>query len=170
MRFNVINAINGEEVVLDSWYSTRIDDNLTLEWLLPIVAEKLEWPVSHTLLLIDDEGTGERITVGYIHRIRDRTCTRLIDFCSRDTECKNVFVMKLPPPDNFGPGSCICDFGGCCCECMVPGPYICMSCGNNGCCRCGDCGHKCCEERRAGTQCQGTIRTCAMIGCRPSWA
>ena len=79
-----------------------------------------------------------------------------------------IQATRLPPPEDFtnAIGKCLCDFGGCCRACNVPGSQLCWGCGNNGCCRTGNCGHTCCRavvHRRA----QGAV--CPLSGCVPSW-
>ena len=74
-------------------------------------------------------------------------------------------------PDNFQApdalGYCLCNFGGCCRLCLVPGAGICWGCGNNGCCRCVECGCSCCKSPEGIHLLQ---RRCPIAGCRPEWA
>ena len=56
---------------------------------------------------------------------------------------------------------------------MVPGPSICNGCGNNGCCRSGNCGHDCCERygrNQFSDWHHGLTDRCPQKGCKPSWA
>ena len=136
-HFRVQNPVTG--CVIDHRLSTRIHNNITLEWILPNVAEALSWPASHVQLIV-----GQTV-VGRAQYSRDRTETFLSDF-----ECTNglliIHAVKLPRPEAFtGSGpivTCLCDFGGCCCFCEDG----CAGSGNNGCCRSGNCGHECCES------------------------
>ncbi len=74
-------------------------------------------------------------------------------------------------PDNFqapdAQGYCLCNFGGCCRLCLVPGDGPCWGCGNNGCCRCVECGCSCCESPEGIHLLE---RRCPIVGCRPEWA
>ena len=139
--------------------TARVYDDTTVESLLPLVADKLSWPISHVQLVIGHTVVRRR------HRIADRTRTLLKDFASANAEYPVVQAIKRPYPEFFPSGLCICDFGGCCCECTVPGFYVCKGCGNNGCCRCGNCGHICCEKQLTGFE-----ERCRMVGCIPDWA
>ena len=164
-HFRVINALNGCEIKLDNdklKVSLRIYDNTTLEWLLPRVSEALEYPASHVRLTVGST------TVKYIHRISERKETRLVDLNQPPDRCGRHLIiqaMKLQRPKSFlTSSSCLCDFGGCCMQCMVPSSVYCIGCGNNGCCRSQNCGHKCCEEGR-----QPLNDHCSFRGCKPWW-
>ena len=142
--------------------SKRVDENSTLEWFLEPVATALGWPVSHISLTLN------RVTVHYIHRISQRTRTKIFDLVGDSAGTKIcITVYKWPAPTDFSlrPGLCLCHFGGCCCNCNAPCNRGCWGCGNNGCCRCGNCGHPCCESAEVRPN-QG----CPISGCRPWWA
>jgi hypothetical protein len=162
-RVNFVRAFSSRVVVLPH-VSTRVRENTSLEWFLPYVAEAVEWPIDHIAL----HTLG--VTVRYVHRFRDRTATLLEDLAStagHQDRIIPVVVELLPPPLIYnGVGHCVCDFWGCCCLCSVPSASICEGCGNNGCCRAGDCGHPCCE----GGAGLGDVRLlCERQGCRPWW-
>ena len=139
-HFEVRNALTGEVIDVHPC-STRIDENTTVEWILPEVAAKLSWPASYVRLMV------AQTVVVYTHRIRDRNQTFMKNL-DPTAEVLTLEAMKMPRPEFFEEASdlCLCDFGGCCCYCMVPGPSVCNGCGNNGCCRSGNCGHGCCER------------------------
>ena len=52
-RFRV-HAVGGETLDMRG-VSTRIYDNTTIGWLLPKVAEQVEWPASHIRLAVGDQ-------------------------------------------------------------------------------------------------------------------
>ena len=161
MRFRVVN-LDGDTIALDH-RDSRIHEAVTLEGLLPDVATAMNWPVSHICLVVDNT------IVKYIHRISERKRTRLLDLCSVGTECI-VQAIKIGPPDKFLPEEvCICDFGGCCCECMVASNRPCEGCGNDGCCRTGNCGHSCCESRCFRGEASDLTLRCLLEGCKPWW-
>ena len=81
-----------------------------------------------------------------------------------------VFYYCWMPADFQAPearGYCLCNFGGCCSLCKVPSIEICKGCGNNGCCRTGDCGCDCCVQESKDLR---PRRRCPISGCRPDWA
>ena len=156
-HFEVRNSVTGEIINVHPC-STRIYENTTLEWLLRWVAKKLSWPVTHVKLTVG------QITVAYMHRIRDRTETCLKD-CHCETGNLLILATRMQRPEVFSSTTCLCDFGGCCCECNVPACFQCVGCGNNGCCRSRNCGHDCCERSQ-----YGFTDRCSIPGCRPHWA
>ena len=151
--------------------STRIHNNTTLEWILRYVAEQLEWPITHVELTAGD------VCVRYIRLLRDQSKTFMMDLnVSEDPLI--IVAKKLECPQSFGNDKdfvqCLCDFGGCCCYCMVPGAYECSGCGNTGLCRSGDCGHPCCERVQEHGLGLGPhehfTAHCPKNGCRTWWA
>ena len=171
-RFELINLLDGEP--LDSRnYSSRIFDNTDICWVFEIAAAELDWPRGSLSVVV-----GER-TFKWSHdsALRDRTkLKKLRDEGVKDGDMKaedtlRVGVICDAPPEEFGSEeggrSCICDFRGhgCCVTGRIDGVgrcrerimqggqeahYGCRWCGNNGCCRCGDCGHPCCKGRDVG--------------------
>ena len=141
-RFRVQNFLTGCVIDLRD-HSTRIRYNTTLEFMLPIVAEALSWPVSHVQLIV-----GQTV-VARAHDIRQRTETFMSNL-----ECTDgvliIQAVKLPRPDTFivcddgyAPcDTCLCDFGGCCLFCANG----CAGSGSNSRCRNGDCRHACCAS------------------------
>ncbi len=165
-RFQVINSLTGERIEVPTSVDTRIHTVTTLERILPYVAESLRWPVSHVSLSAG--GT----TVKYIHRIKHRTVTRITELEMFQTSESQTFVIQataLQRPRTFTNEDeiiyCLCDFGGCCRRCRVPGARSCRGCGNNTCCRSQNCGHQCCEE---GSVVNGEEH-CPFSGCQPAW-
>ena len=141
--------------------STRIYPETTVEWLLPYVAEGLQWPISHVQLTV---GT---TIVKYVHRIKERSMTPLVNFLD-EKQLLVIHATRLRRPRRMGDGLCLCDFGGCCVLCRVPGKRVCKGCGNNGCCRSGNCGHQCCERHVKRPRLADTH--CPFKGCAPAWA
>jgi len=156
--------------------STRIHDNTTLEWIHPYVAEQLDWPITHVELTAGD------VCVRYIRLLRDQSKTFMMDLnVSEDPLI--IVAKKLECPQSFGNeedfAQCLCDFGGCCCYCMVPGENVCSGCGNTGDCRAGNCGHLCCERvQKYGLGFTWQVwppqrhftAHCPKAGCRTWWA
>jgi hypothetical protein len=178
LRFEVVRSITGERVQLphlSNRLSNRFYENTTVEWVLEQVGQHLHWPTSHLTL-----GAGET-TVRYIHRISEIPNTKIIDLAmasgytvdltatqAHDARPFTLQLTKLPPPDNFsGRGLCLCNFGGCCRACNAPNNTPCWGCGNNGCCRTGDCGELCC----LGVIQRSSRRpfVCPLVGCVPCW-
>ena len=170
-HFEVIHSITGQPINLNKpvqgfGISMRIDDNTTLEWILPHVARALHWPASHVRL------TAGETAVGYTHRISERGETYLKNILGPGQPKLIIQATKLARPERFERGECLCDFGGCCCDCMALGifAYVCPGCGYNGLCGLGDCGHQCCEDKRKPS---GATRTfvdrCKIEGCQPYW-
>ena len=160
-RFEV-RDVKGEVIRMSSC-SSRIYHNTTLEWILPYVAEQLSWPSEYVILI------SEGATVAHVHEIRDRTQTFMSDL-DPASPLLTIYAWKLRRPElfDFNHRLCLCDFGGCCRRCAVPGRSPCRGCGNNGCCRTGDCGHVCCKRNYSdGIQYSDW---CRFKGCRPWWA
>jgi hypothetical protein len=131
-----IYYMSGEQVPTGR-LSTRIDDNTTVGWLLQIVAGLVQWPASHVQLIIGGE------TFSHVQFLKGRSPKLLSDF-EADGDVVHITVTRLSPP------CCLCDFAGCCVvgvlgRCDHTGSGWCFHCGNNGTCRSGSCGHKCCE-------------------------
>ena len=167
-HFEVRNALTGEVIDVHPC-RTRIDENTIVEWLLPEVAAKLSWPASYVRLMV-----AETVVV-YTHRIRDRNQTFMKNL-DPTAEVLALHARKMPRPEYFEGVSelklCLCDFGGCCCYCMVP-ESGCNGCGNNGCCRSGNCSHECCERydrNQFSNWHHGFTDRCPQKGCKPSWA
>jgi hypothetical protein len=170
-RFEVRCSRTGDCINMDP-YSTRIDDNTTLEWILPQVAQELSCPIDYVEL------TAGTTCVRYVHRLKERTHTLMMDLNAFEDPLI-IEAARLPRPQSFEDGgACLCAFGGCCCYCMAPGAYVCSGCGNNCCCRSGNCGHQCCEHAEkhglgifslpAGfQQHQPFTAWCPKVGCRP---
>ena len=154
--------VGGGRIHLEQ-YCTRVDELSTLEEFLRPVAQALDWRVSHISLTLN------HVTVAYTARISQRTRTNILSLVSdRDDSLEpvTVTVYKFPPPTDFRDyAGCMCDFGGCCCNCSVQSSTECWGCGNNGCCRSGNCGHPCCEIAEVRPN-QG----CPISGCKPWWA
>ena len=158
--------------VIDIRYrSTRIDKHTHVDWAIQVVASEVAWPVEYLSFAV-----GDRV-FQYVHRITHRDGTLLIDLwnechhaghLNNDATALVISVIRHPPPDVFGQ-RCICDFPGhgCCingrsdhlreqCQEFLQFQdrihYGCLCCGNNGSCRCGDCGHECCKARRSSGQ------------------
>ena len=155
-RLKVINAETGRAI--EGRWCNKIYENTSVEWLLRLVAEELDWPPRYVELTI-----GQTI-VGLARRGSERTLLK--DYVSFNEEHVLLQAIKCPRPEFFDDqGLCMCNFGGCCRDCMVPARFVCTGCGNNGCCQAGNCGHQCCEERKARSE----VR-CPLAGCRPWWA
>lgn len=159
-RFVIHDMETGLEVAIKR-LSMRIYPETTVEWLMSYVAKALSWPISHVQLTVGST------SVKYIHRIKERSRTRLVTFLD-EKQPLVIRATRLERPKRMEDGLCLCDFGGCCVLCRVPGRRECKGCGNNGCCRSGNCGHRCCERnvkrpRLADTYCQ-------FKGCAPAWA
>ena len=70
-RFEVRHSVSGSLVNVGCKVSTRIFENTTLEWLLPVVAEALEVDLSGVRLVVGDT------VCEYHHRIAGRSQTFL---------------------------------------------------------------------------------------------
>ncbi len=170
-NYRVQCSVSGREIRLfNEFNSTRplrttIRQSTTVEEILLHVSRCLPWPPTYIVLRAGD------MYVRYYHRIVEQTRTRILDLDMTGTSESQPFIIQvtlLPPPEDFSNSyaGCLCNFGGCCRACNVPGSQVCWGCGNTGCCRCGNCGHTCCEgivQRRA----QGAV--CPLSGCVPSW-
>ena len=141
MRF-AIYYMSGEQVPTGNHLSTRIYYNTTVGWLLPAVAGLVQWPASHVQLIIG----GETFSHG-------ETQSKLLkQFKADGNDVVHITVTRLSPPCEYSELDCVCDFDGCCvgvgvlgrCDHTGSGSW-CVQCGNNGTCRSGSCGHKCCE-------------------------
>jgi hypothetical protein len=168
-RIRLVRAFSSTEVKLPH-VSTRVHEHTPLEWFLPYVAKAVEWPVDYIALHAFGATARQR------HKSRGWPATLLHDLAGaagHQGRIITVAVELLPPPAVYsGPAGCICDFGGCCRLCFVPSTGGCVGCGNNGCCRSGDCGHPCCESLVDGWPPGGTDgrdRRCDRLGCRPWW-
>jgi hypothetical protein len=134
----------GEEVPTGH-LSTLIYDNTTVGWLLPRVAGLVQWPASHVQLIIGGE------TFSHVQLLKGRSEKLLKDFeADGDGDVVHITVTRLSPPCEYSECECLCDFDGCCVvgvhgRCDHTGSGWCFHCGNNGTCRSGSCGHKCCE-------------------------
>ena len=164
--FRVVHSVSGQEISLDH-ISHRINDELTAEWLLGEVATVLKWPVSYVSLMIGSKLLHYRYTGTFLSEI------------NVDDEVLTIQAYKWPSPEFFADGLalCSCDFGRCCCRCMVPRAFISDCCGNTGCCRCGDCEHPCCQifaGQRKGfmedfENIEHGFNHCPKRGCLPWW-
>ena len=163
-HFEVRNALTGKVIDVDPC-STRIDENTTVEWLLPKVAARLSWPCSYVRLVVAQ--TVVAFNPGRPSR-KQKTFMKNID---PTAEVLTIEATKMPRPEFFeeDSGLCLCDFGGCCCYGMVPGQSVCNGCGNNGCCRSGNCGHECCEHYMASVFQHSFTDWCPQRGCKPWW-
>ena len=160
-RFEVRD--DGGEVIPMTSCSSRINHNTTLEWILPYVAKKLSWPSEYVNL------TSKGAVVAHVHEIRNRTQTFMSNL-DPASPLLTIYARKLRRPELFDLNHrlCLCDFDGCCRQCAVPGRLPCRGCGNNGCCRTGNCGHACCE--RNDNDRFRFLDWCRFKGCRPRWA
>ena len=139
-------------------------------FLIELVAKKLKLPSEFVMLLV----YGQRFQ---LPDAWEYPVVNLVIDCtagSSENQAFDVGVVLLKP-DNFKApelrGFCLCNFGQCCVRCAVPSSYVCWGCGNNGCCRTGDCGHQCCEDIDENTCPVGIDQnTCRRVGCRPEWA
>jgi hypothetical protein len=153
-------SLSGEPILLPVWISTHIRSDTNLEWYLPYVAEAINWPMSHIALFPEDHPDD----IVWMLPPTNTLISRLFPN-GGDVVLK---VMKMPPPAEFGSyGGCACDFGSCCKLCTAPEPHAC--CGQDACCRCGDCGHWCCEEivKGNGASVPNMTRVCQRPGCLP---
>ena len=160
LRFSL--AITGGEIRLPN-VSMRVRTETYLEWFLRYVARVVNWPISHSRLHVYDK------TVQHDSRGITRTMLLALAKIHGQAEHEPIHVMveRLPPPTRLGSGICICDFGGCCCLCHVPSNIVCEGCGNNGCCRSGNCDHECCAARVGAADVE---LFCGIQGCRPCGA
>ena len=146
-RVRFKNAMTGDELLLRHYICTKVRDYVTVEWYFPHVAEVLERPKTFIRLVVLGLDGESRVVKG-TRLLREQSHT-LLTSLQQDTEGDIwVGVLLDAAPSDYTQaacqGLCICDFGGCCRRCSVPGSTAC--CGSNGCCRAGDCGHKCCES------------------------
>ena len=143
--------------------SMRVDTHTYLEWFLRDVANAVDRPQAYIRLHVFDRSVQ--------HVPQDKTRTMLLALAEHHEqdphEPIHVMVELLPPPPSYTSTLCLCDFGGYCRLCRVPSNTICGGCSNKGCCRCGNCGHECCEDR-VGTE--AVLSCCAIQGCQPRWA
>ena len=127
------------------------------------------WPVEWIRLAIGDQ------TFSWPHRLFNHWGSDiLLDQALMTFRQANTGIIAQvsygAPRDYQDPearGLCLCNFGGCCKRCNVPTQHeICSGCGNNGCCRCNDCGCHCCTDGPNGFQ---PKRLCPFSGCKPLW-
>ena len=155
LRYEVRWACNGELIDMQH-YSTRLRD-AHVAWVIHAIGRCVDWPVHYLEFCI-----GERV-FRYKHRLCERDRTPLLDLHTDRRRKLRVLVVKESPPEMFWDGECICMFPGfgCCvtgrtdalrqrCEQSLQWGeeyhYECWWCGNNGTCRCANCGCDCCEE------------------------
>ena len=141
--------------------------NYEIEDLIPILSEKVNWPAGYLILVFEQE------VFCLQTRIIDRTHTSFASLMSEGNPQDIILQLFLDAkPSDFtqAPGYCVCDFGGCCCDCAVAGPRVCSGCGNNNWCCSGNCGHSCCELRCQEILENTPIASCPLIGCKPWWA
>ena len=162
-----VRALTGESIDLDHT-CMQIRNYSTVEWYFPRIANALQWPECYITLMCTSKA-GDDILI----RQHLRSRTNPSDLRPDEDGSVTIAVKKDPPPDIFSTKMCLCDFGSCCLQCIVPGDVVCIGCGNNGCCRIGSCGHACCEEfvamAFAGKRPQ-QLQVCPYSGCLPDWA
>ena len=139
-----------------------------MESILLDVARARHWPASHVRL------TAGETTVGYTRRIPERGETYLKTFRGLGQPKLITRATQLARPECFEEGQCLCDFGGCCRDCMVPGilAEVCPGFGYSsiGLCWSGDCGHQCCEDKRKPSGATKTfVDRCKIEGRQPHW-
>jgi len=138
----------------------RIYENSTIGLLLPYVASAVGWPRSHVQLVAGSE------TFSYRQLLWDEQQQTLLRSLAGNDEVLTITVVKLSPESlaNY-PDLCLCDFDGCC---VAGGPHCthdliipgCRICGQDSCCRSGDCHHPCCQQAQRGKP-SSTSRPCA---------
>ena len=145
-RVRFRNAVTGDDLLLP-YCSTRVQAHVTVEWYFKYVAELLQWPSEFIRLLVTGLDGNSRI-LRYTRLLREQSRTPLTSLQQEADADIWVAVLPVAAPSDFSQaacqGLCICDFGGCCRRCSVP--YSSRCCGSDGCCRAGNCGHKCCES------------------------
>ena len=157
-------ATTGEVIPLSSHIATKVYSHCPVEWYFDAVSTALDWPTSHISFMVTDNCHKRHVLKHFIRKV---LCSNtLLTDLQCDTE-KVVWVdvvKEASPKDYSGLCRCACDFGSCCQLCMVPSCRECDGCGNNGCCRTGDCGHNCCEQ----AEIVDANRLCPYSGCSPS--
>jgi hypothetical protein len=143
-------AATGDELRLPEGICTRVRKDNTAEWYFQHVAAVLDHPMYFLRFVFVTDMDGESRSIRCRRLLSEQSHTLLTSIRQeRDGEVW-VSVVKDDPPSDYGQGACqgfcVCDFGGCCRLCLVPSSVICRACGNNGCCRTGNCGHECCEN------------------------
>ena len=151
-RFELVYMVSGA-IIENTRISTRIHNATSVKWIHENVAKLVDWPATHVHLVI----AGQTFK-------RPVPRNLMLDRFANGTETLCIGVVREPPPSDFFEwnGLCLCDFGRCCwigredvCCHATQNPMTglwhqhasgptCRSCGNDGCCRCGNCGHDCC--------------------------
>lgn len=77
-------------------FSTRIDENVEICWVIKAICRAVDWPRAHLKFIV-----GTRVFM-YTHRIRDYDRTRLLDLCKERTKEEalddlTVMVLKERP-------------------------------------------------------------------------
>ena len=137
-------SCTGEEI--KTKVSTKIYENSTLEGLIPYVAESMSWHSEFVELSVGNT------TARYTHRKADQSHTLLKHIQAHGMSKLRITASPLPRPETFtGSDSryCLCDFHDCCLTC-VRCESGCDYCGSDACCRCGNCGHRCCANNLSG--------------------
>lgn len=180
-RLRVRNATNGEELLSlrdHSYFVPRPFDlvtrSTTIKDVFEAVCRALPWEPEFMQLLIGDKAYDfPRLLSKQKHLntlVMSLISSSGFEGLSDVTHEIAVFYHLRMPTDFQAPdaqGYCLCNFGGCCTLCNVPSNQICRGCGNNGCCRAGNCDCDCCCDKFKDFQPQ---RRCPILGCRPEWA
>ena len=160
LRFSL--ALSGVPIDLPH-VSKRVYTYTDLEWFLRDVARAVGRPQAYIRL----HAFGKCVQDQPLNGTRTLLHALAVEHKHPEDVPIDILVELLPAPCTYTGTLCLCDFGGCCCLCRVPSNTVCEGCGNNGCCRCGNCGHKCCVGF-AGTT--AVLPSCAIQGCQPHWA
>jgi len=145
-RVRFRNAVTGDELLLPRC-CTRVRDHLTVEWYFRYIGELLERPAQFIRLIVTGVDGHSRVVTHT--RLMSKQSRTLLTSLQQEADA-DIWVAVLPvaAPSDYSQaacqGFCVCDFGGCCQRCSVPGSLGC--CGSNECCRLGNCGHKCCKS------------------------
>jgi len=151
-----LRLVSGEVLVESRWdrMCRRIYEDTTMGWLCEHVPSVVRWPSTRVRLVAAEQVFSHR------QLIRERSKTLLSSLAGND-QMLMITVIKLNVPDSLSefPSLCLCDFVGCCidgghhCTHGLLGPGAeCQTCGQDACCRCGDCGHSCCEQAQRRTR------------------
>ena len=174
-KLQIRNAISSENLAISNQrYAIprpldRVKEYTTLRDVFLACSQALSWPCEFMTLIIDDQ-------VFDFPRLISRQGhldMKVIDVVQPQPLDEILVRYHLQIPSNFqdpnAQGYCLCNFGGCCKLCKVPGGEICSGCGNNGCCRSNDCGCECCLAGSTNNSFQ-PVRRCPRVGCQPRWS
>ena len=124
------NALTGDEILLPHHICRKVQERFTVEWFFPFLASVLECPWHFIRLVATGAGVDGDSRVLEGSSLSSKRSQTFLTSLQQEAEADIwVAVVPVPAPSDHSQlayqGFCICDFGGCCRRCSVPGCNCC---------------------------------------------